>query len=160
MRFYCVGTWSHRIVLPYLVTLLYLRASLYPGNAVSATSSAGRISVSKHFHLRWPVGIDKLCHVKNAVRISSSLSRISQDLRFVWDGGQIMIEPSLERVHFAASHVSNISWKSITKLLASYWESSMLQGLYIPWGVMVDTWDLTFSSTSDVPDRLHLCPTI
>ena len=27
----------------------------------------------------------------------------------------------------------------------------MLQGLYIPWGVMVDTWDLTFSSTSDVP---------
>ena len=35
----------------------------------------------------------------------------------------------------------------------------MLQGLDIPWGVMVDTWDLTFSSTSDVPDRLDLCPT-
>ena len=68
---------------PYL-TLLYLRASLYPGNAVSATSSAGRISVTKHFHLQWPVGIDKLCHVKNAVRISSSLSRISQDLWFGW----------------------------------------------------------------------------
>ena len=99
-----------RQMTPYLVTLLYLRASLYPGNAVSATSSAGRISVTKHFHLRWPVGIDKLCHVKNAVRISSSLSRISQDLRFVWDGGQIIIEPSLERVHFTASHVSNISW--------------------------------------------------
>ena len=33
----------------------------------------------------------------------------------------------------------------------------MLQGLDIPWGVMVDTWDLTFSSTSDVPDRLDLC---
>ena len=30
----------------------------------------------------------------------------------------------------------------------------MLQGLDIPWGVMVDTWDLTFSSTSDVPDGL------
>ena len=36
----------------------------------------------------------------------------------------------------------------------------MLQGLDIPWGVMVDTWDLTFSSTSDVPDRLELCPTV
>ena len=34
----------------------------------------------------------------------------------------------------------------------------MLQGSDIPWGVMVDTWDLTFSSTSDVPDRLDLCP--
>ena len=100
----------HLIKITYLVTLLYLRASLYPGNAVSATSSAGRISVTKHIHLRWPVGIDKLCHVKNAVRISSSLSRISQDLWFVWDGGQIIIEPSLEHVHFAASHVSNIPW--------------------------------------------------
>ena len=36
----------------------------------------------------------------------------------------------------------------------------MLQGLDIPWGVMVDTWDLTFSSMSDVPDRLDLCPTV
>ena len=36
----------------------------------------------------------------------------------------------------------------------------MLQGLDIPWGVMVDTWDLTFSSTSDVPDGLDLCPTV
>ena len=36
----------------------------------------------------------------------------------------------------------------------------MLQGLDIPWGVMVDTWDLTFSSTSDVPDRVDLCPTV
>ena len=105
-----IAQYSNTVSGCYLVTLLYLRASLYPGNAVSATSSAGRISVTKHFHLRWRVGIDKLCHVKNAVRISSSLSRISQDLWFVWDGGQIIIEPSLERVHFAASHVSNISW--------------------------------------------------
>ena len=30
----------------------------------------------------------------------------------------------------------------------------MLQGLDIPWGVMVYTWDLIFSSTSDVPDGL------
>ena len=36
----------------------------------------------------------------------------------------------------------------------------MLQGLDIPWGVMVDTWDFTFSSTSDMPDRLDLCPTV
>ena len=28
----------------------------------------------------------------------------------------------------------------------------MLQGLDIPWGVMVDTWDLTFSSMSDMAD--------
>ena len=72
--------------IPYLVTL-YLWASLYPDNAVSATCSAGWICVTKHFHLRWPVGNEKLSYVKNAVRISYSLSCISQDLWFVWDGG-------------------------------------------------------------------------
>ena len=36
----------------------------------------------------------------------------------------------------------------------------MRQGLDVPWGVMVDTWDLTFSSMSDMPDSLDLCPTI
>ena len=72
--------------LPYLVTMLYLWASLYPSNAVSATSSAGWICITKHFHLRWPVGIEKHSHVKNAVRISSLLSHISQDLLFTCDG--------------------------------------------------------------------------
>ena len=59
-----------------------------PGKAVNTTSSARRICFTKHFHLRWPVGIAKLSHVKNAVWISSSLGCISQDLWFIWDGVQ------------------------------------------------------------------------
>ena len=99
--------------------------------------------------------------MKNAVRISSSLSCISHDLWYVWDGGHTYPDvawniSTLQPVLFL------ISLGSVKKLRASYWESGMLQpqGLDIPWGVMVGTWDLTFSSTSDVPDRLDLCSTV
>ena len=45
---------------------------------------------------------EKLPHVKNAVRISSSLSCISRDRRFVLDGGQILSRRIPEYIHFAA----------------------------------------------------------